>query len=101
MVIEYLTFRVDADARERFVQVDETVWTSLLSTYPGFIEKEVWISSDNLEEVTTVIRWASLSAWKSIPADVLQDTDARFLELMGNTFQLIDAKSYQVRKVNR
>ena len=36
MVIEWLKFTVDSESREQFIQKDEVIWTTALSTYPGF-----------------------------------------------------------------
>jgi uncharacterized protein (TIGR03792 family) len=99
MVIEWLKFRVTPELREKFVQKDDEIWTATLSQYPGFLSKEVWISPDQLDEVITIIHWESMEAWKSVPQDVLEATDARFNQAMGAGNQRIDeAARYQVRK---
>jgi uncharacterized protein (TIGR03792 family) len=102
MEIEWLKFRVTPELREQFVQQDERIWTATLAQYPGFLSKETWIHPEQLSEITLVIRWESLEAWKSVPADVLQQADQRFAEAMGiDNYELIEAGRYQVRKVNR
>ena len=98
MVIEWLKFTVSSELREQFVQKDAEIWTSVLATYPGFLGKEVWISPERLEEIIAVIRWQSLEQWQAIPTQVLDETEARFLEAMGSTYKLIEASQYQVRK---
>jgi uncharacterized protein (TIGR03792 family) len=98
MVIEWLKFTVTAEQREQFVQKDTEIWTSVLAGYPGFLNKEVWISPDRLEEVVIVIRWESLEQWQAIPADVLEQTEARFSAAIAGTYQLVEATKYQVRK---
>ncbi|MBW4514425.1 MAG: TIGR03792 family protein [Timaviella obliquedivisa GSE-PSE-MK23-08B] len=98
MVIEWLKFTVLAELREQFVQKDAEIWTSVLAKYPGFLNKEVWISPDRLGEVIAVIRWQSLEQWQAIPTTVLDDTEARFLEAMGDTYKLVEVSKYQVRK---
>lgn len=99
MVIEWLKFIVTPELREKFVQQDDEIWTATLSQYPGFLRKEVWISPDRLDEVVVVIHWDSMEAWKSVPQDVLDQTDARFTAAMGQGNQRIDqAARYQVRK---
>jgi uncharacterized protein (TIGR03792 family) len=98
MVIEWLKFTVTAELREQFVQKDAEIWTSVLASYPGFLNKEVWISPDRLDEVVAVIRWESLEQWQAIPADILEETEARFLAAMGDTYKLVEANKYQVRK---
>jgi heme-degrading monooxygenase HmoA len=37
----------------------------------------VWVSQDDPDRVTLVIRWASLAQWKSFPAALLAELDAR------------------------
>ncbi|MBD1851789.1 TIGR03792 family protein [Leptolyngbya sp. FACHB-711] len=99
MVIEWLKFRVMPELREKFVQKDDEIWTAILSQYPGFLRKEVWISPDQLDEVIAVIHWESMEAWKSVPADVLEQTDTRFAEAMGaGNQEIVGAARYQVRK---
>lgn len=98
MVIEYLKFSVRPDSREQFIQKDDEIWTAFLANYPGFLGKEVWISPDNLAEVITVIRWANMEAWQSIPAEKLQEVDAQFAEAMGDVYELVESTRYQVRK---
>jgi uncharacterized protein (TIGR03792 family) len=98
MVIEWLKFTVTSELREQFVQKDAEIWTVVLASYPGFLNKEVWISSDRLDEVVAVIRWESLEQWQAIPAEVLDQTEAKFAAAMGDTYQMVGAEKYQVRK---
>jgi uncharacterized protein (TIGR03792 family) len=98
MVIEWLKFTVSSELREQFVQKDAEIWTPVLAEYPGFLNKEVWISPERLEEVIAVIRWQSLEQWQAIPTNVLDETEAQFLEAMGSTYKLVEASQYQVRK---
>jgi uncharacterized protein (TIGR03792 family) len=98
MVIEWLKFTVTAELREQFVQKDAEIWTVVLASYPGFLNKEVWISPDRLDEVVAVIRWESLEQWQAIPAEVLNQTEAKFAAAMGDTYQMVGAEKYQVRK---
>lgn len=98
MVIEWLKFQVTPEQRERFVQQDAEIWTRALSQYPGFISKETWISPDNLAEVVAVIRWETFEQWQSIPPEDLERIEARFAEAMGDTYEIVESASYQVRK---
>ncbi|MBD2091548.1 TIGR03792 family protein [Microcoleus sp. FACHB-1515] len=98
MVIEWLRVRVEPELRELYVQKDHEIWTAGLSQYPGFLNKEVWISPDRLDEVVLVIRWESFAAWKSIPSDALARLDAEFNAVMGETHEIVDAGGYQVRR---
>ncbi len=99
MVIEWLKFQVAPDARERFVQVDDEIWTPVLSSYPGFLSKEVWISPEDLSELVVVIHWQSFEQWQAIPSEVLQDTEDRFRAVMQDTYTLQAASGYQLRKM--
>jgi uncharacterized protein (TIGR03792 family) len=99
VVIEYLKFMVVPDLREKFVQQDDEIWTPLLSQSSGFLGKEVWISPDELSEVVVIIRWVSVDQWQAIPAAQLQETEAKFAEAMGDTYELVNSSAYQVRKM--
>jgi uncharacterized protein (TIGR03792 family) len=101
MEIEWLKFRVSPEQRERFVQVDAEIWTTALSQYPGFLNKEVWISPDNLTEVVQIIRWETFEQWQAIPPDDLEQIEARFAAVMGNSYELLESVRYQVRKVSQ
>jgi uncharacterized protein (TIGR03792 family) len=98
MVIEWLKVRVDPDRREEYVQKDAEIWTKVLSKYPGFLSKEVWISPENLSEVILVIHWESFDKWQAIPAQELERTEAEFAQAMGRSYALVESASYQVRK---
>lgn len=97
MVIEWLKVNVAPELREQYVQKDYEIWTAGLSQYPGFLNKEVWISPDRLNEVVLVIRWESFETWKAVPAEALERLDAEFNAAMGDTHEIIEAQGYQVR----
>ncbi len=98
MVIEWLLFRVVPEAREKFIQQDEAIWTSTLSAYPGFLGKEIWLEPQKSDRITVVIRWQTREQWKSIPQDVLVATERQFAKVMGETYKTIDTAEYQIRK---
>ena len=98
MVIEWLKVNVAPELREQYVQKDHEIWTAGLSRYPGFLNKEVWISPDRLDEVVLVIRWESYEAWQAVPADALERIDAEFNSALGNTHAIVGATRYQVRR---
>jgi uncharacterized protein (TIGR03792 family) len=98
MVIEWLKFTVDPNARERFVQQDENIWTPMLARYPGFLGKQVWIGADRLDEIVLVMHWDTMEHWKAIPPERLQATEAKFRAAMGDTYELVESKAYQVRR---
>ncbi|MBD2000577.1 TIGR03792 family protein [Oculatella sp. FACHB-28] len=102
MVIEWLKFNVTPELREQFVQKDEEIWTAALSTYPGFLGKEVWISPDNLAEVIIIVRWSSFEEWQSISPEELEQIEARFNAAIGeDTHEIVESAGYQVRKFQR
>lgn len=98
MVIEWLKVRVSPELREKFIQKDAEIWTAKLASYPGFLNKEVWISPENPSEVVLIIRWASREAWKAIPPDQLEKTEQQFTQALGSQQEIIEATQYQVRK---
>lgn len=99
MVIEWLKMKVNPDLREKFIQIDEKIWTAQLAQNPGFAGKEVWIDPNHADQVVLVIRWTDREAWKSIPIEQLNKTEQQFAQQMGkDTYQLIEAGEYQIRK---
>jgi uncharacterized protein (TIGR03792 family) len=101
MVIECLKIHVAPALRERFVQKDEEIWTPMLSAYPAFLGKEVWISPDELSEVVLIIRWESFEGWQSIPAQELQRVESEFNAALNGDYEIVDSSRYQVRKFLR
>ena len=101
MVIECLRVHVIPELRERFVQKDEEIWTSMLSSYPAFLGKEVWISPDESSEVMLIIRWESFEGWQAIPESELQRVEDEFNTAMNGAYEIVDSYRYQVRKFFR
>ncbi len=89
MVIEFLRFEVSLEKRAAFLKADAAIWTAALSTYPGFIGKEVWIDQET-GHVVTMIRWESLNSWKSIPQAELEAIDAKMGE---NWMPIVEARA--------
>lgn len=99
MVVEWLKFKVNPQSREKFIQKDEEIWTSVVAKYPGFLGKEVWIDPEDPEEIIIVIRWASREQWKSVPQEILAETEGRFAQEMGgDAYEMLEAGEYQIRK---
>lgn len=98
MVIEWLKVRVSPELREKFIQKDAEIWTSMLATYPGFLGKEVWINPEIPTEVVIVIRWENREAWESVPPEQLKQVESLFSQEFGEQQLLIEAAEYQVRK---
>jgi len=101
MVIEWLEFQVDEESREQFIQQDEAIWTTALSTYPGFMGKEVWIEPNAPEKIFFAIRWQTREQWKSIPIKDLLAIEQDFSLVMGKMkikYKMTASKEFQVRK---
>ena len=101
MVIEWLTFRVDSESREEFIQKDEAIWTATLATYPGFLGKEVWIEPNSPDKVIFNIRWQTRKQWKSIPQKDLLATEKRFAQEMAQmniSYKMTASREFQIRK---
>ncbi|WP_319420438.1 TIGR03792 family protein [Pleurocapsa sp. FMAR1] len=101
MVIEWLKFRVDRESREKFIQQDEAIWTTTLSTYPGYIGKEVWIEPTAPGKVIMIIRWQTREQWKSIPMKDLAAIEKKFSKVMREmniSYKMIESKEFQIRK---
>jgi len=98
MVIEWLKVRVQAPQRERYIRIDDEIWTPALQQYAGFISKETWIAPDDPEIVVFVIRWETEEQWFAIPEDQLAEVGARFDAAFGADYTLEASKKYQVRR---
>lgn len=99
MVIEWLKFHVAPESREKFIKKDKQIWTTALSSYSGFLGKEVWLEPNTADEVVFIIRWQSREQWKSIPAEELKAIEAKFAEAMDKIdYKMLESKEYQIRK---
>lgn len=98
MVIEWLKVRVSPELREKFIQKDAEIWTAMLSEYPGFLSKEVWINPEIPTEVVLMIRWETLEQWKAVPTERLAEIEGHFTQELGEQQEIIEAAQYQVRK---
>jgi uncharacterized protein (TIGR03792 family) len=96
MVIELLKFQVPVSEQEDYIQQDAAIWTTALAKYPGFLGKEVWISSAVPEELTIVIHWETREHWKSIPVDDLNQIEANFVQAVGKSYPIVASQEYQV-----
>lgn len=96
-VIELLKFKVAPEHREEFIQKDAEIWTQALVGCPGFLGKEVWISSLEATEVILVIRWATREQWKSIPFELLNAIEQRFAQHLRDTYEILEVSEYQVK----
>ena len=97
MVIEWLKFRVVSQLQEKFLQKDAEIWTPLLASYPGFLGKETWFVPEKTEEIILVIRWHTRKQWKSIPLQILSETEREFLVQMGeNNYEMIETREFEI-----
>lgn len=83
MVIEWLTYQVPEPQQDRFMALDDAIWTATLARQPGFLGKQVWRAPAAPDRINLIIRWTSRDAWHAVPADVLTRTDAAFLAAFG------------------
>lgn len=99
MVIEWLSFQVKPELREKFIAEDEKIWTAVLSDADGFLGKEIWLDPSNSDRLYLIIRWQTRQQWKAVPIKLLQETEAKFMAAMGkNSHRMIESKEYQIRK---
>ncbi len=56
MVIELLKVEVAAQYQEKYLQIDQEIWTKAIAQFPGFINKEVWLNPYAPTEVILIIR---------------------------------------------
>jgi len=75
MVIEFLTFRVPVEKREKWKLLDSEVWTRFLSAQEGFVKKELWQSPENEDELHAVIWWKDKESWAAITSDQISEID--------------------------
>lgn len=99
MVIEWLKFRVEPQAREKFIELDFQIWTQALAQYPGHLGKEVWINPKADDEVELIVKWDTREHWLAVPPDVLAQIEAKFKTAMGSDrYELIEVRELHVRK---
>jgi uncharacterized protein (TIGR03792 family) len=96
MVVEWLKVTVDPALQSQYLQADRQIWTAFLASRSGFVSKQIWLNPVAPDEVIMVITWASRSAWKAIPAALLEATEAQFTAALGQGFALVETGEYQV-----
>lgn len=96
MVIEWLKFKVPETQRDRYLEIDNEIWTSALATYPGFLDKTTWLDPHHADEVIFVIAWATREQWKAIPENDLDNINQRFDEALGFDYEMIESKEFVV-----
>jgi uncharacterized protein (TIGR03792 family) len=98
MIVEWLRIQVAPEQREAYVQKDYEIWTNFLRQQPGFLRKDVWISTDNLSEVVLSIHWATLEQQQAIPKPDLEEVKQRFKAALSSPSEVLEIKLYQLRK---
>jgi uncharacterized protein (TIGR03792 family) len=81
MVVEYLTFQVDAARRADWLDVEERTWSRFLEAQPGFIRKQMWTERGDDDHVHAAIWWETEADWLAIDPDQLAAVDAAMGEL--------------------
>jgi uncharacterized protein (TIGR03792 family) len=88
--VEYLIFLLeDPDKVEAFISIDHEVWTTYLSSFDGFISKEVWINKNKPGEIHTILIWENLECWKGIPLEQLKAKDTEFKTRLGCKCEIV------------
>lgn len=96
MVIEWLKFRVNPTQRDRYLEIDDEIWTAALKTYPGFLDKTTWLDPNHDDEVIFVITWATREQWKSIPEAELDQINQHFDATLGFDYDFLESKEFNV-----
>jgi uncharacterized protein (TIGR03792 family) len=99
MIIEWLKIRVKPELREKYIQLDDEIWTPALRKYPAFLGKETWVNPEQLDEVVLVIRWESREDWKAIPSEAVQQVQNAFDQRFSpQDYEMLEEGEWQVRK---
>lgn len=97
MYIEYLRFQIQPGFQERFIQLDEELWTRSLSQNPGFHKKEVWLNPEDPTDLVIIVWWSNREQWKSITPAEVQAIDDQFAEAIGpGHSMLVEAREYRL-----
>ena len=96
MVIEWLKFRMDPAQRDRYLAIDDQIWTPALARYPGFLDKTTWLEPGHDDEVIFVISWATRQQWKAISEDELEAVNQRFDTALGFDYEMLESREFIV-----
>lgn len=83
MVIELLTFAVDAVDLDAWLAVEGRTWSRFLEQRPGFVRKQMWVERGDTDRVHAVIWWVDQAAWDATNGPELAAVD----ESMGAWFR--------------
>ncbi len=91
MVIEWLTFDIEPEIRDRWMEVEEVNWSRYLEQRPGFISKQLWVDQSNPGQIHAVITWTDEETWLTVPAEDIVRVDAAMGDLLRNcTMRVFD-----------
>jgi uncharacterized protein (TIGR03792 family) len=94
MAIEWLTIEVPEADRDRFIATDREIWTTFLSSCPGFIRKQVWVNPEQPGQVYLLVEWDTQQEWKAIDPEDLAAVDRSFVAAMGRVYPIVYAGEY-------
>jgi len=92
VIIEFLTFDIDPEERDDWLEVERRTWSASVEKREGFVRKEVWLSDEDPRTVHAVIWWTEMAAWKAIGPEEIQAID----DQMGEWRRPPKFKSFQV-----
>ena len=102
-IVEVLVATVKMGDMQRYLQLDQRIWSSFLRRQDGFVSKRDLLATrqaiQNATEVYHLIEWASFEQWKKIPADQLMEINERFAKAFGyapNLRALPDGDGFRV-----
>ena len=95
MVIEELRLKVPADVKEVWLNAENEIWESWLTSQDGFLGRQLFWDKEK-EEALILINWKSKKLWKSIPMSEVNLVQQKFednvkaaLNVGENPFELI------------
>ena len=94
-VVEWLRFDV-MGSRDRFIAVDDQVWTQALAQCQGFLGKAVWCPPDEPHTVIFVIHWQGRSLWKGLDQDWLGAIETQFQTQVAMAYRLVEVREFKV-----
>ena len=85
--IEILQVTIRKDDIQRYVQLDNQIWTNFLRQQSGFQWKKTLLPSNelmiNASEIYHIIQWKTYQDWKKIPIETLNKVNEKFLNELG------------------
>jgi uncharacterized protein (TIGR03792 family) len=92
MIIEFLKVQVIPSYRQKYIELEQQIWTTDLVKREGFINKEVWVDPEDLSIVYVRILWNSREQWKAISPEHIKKLDAALAEHIGLVWQIVESK---------